>query len=258
MTAATLMESGHDIATLLRNFRLPTAAAEMEKRLIEAGLDDALDIVREVLEAERDDRWQRRVHRLLYASGLPRDKTFDTWERNALPLPLSRTLEELATGAFVDRATNILAFGLPGRGKTHALCAVGHELIRRGRSVRFVPTFRLVQELLVAKRELELPRALKKLDKFDLLILDDIGYVKHDADEIEVLFTLLAERYERRSVAITSNLTFGDWDQIFHNPMTAAAAIDRLVHHSVILEFVELESYRAGNRTGLAAAEEDL
>jgi len=126
---------------------------------------------------------------------------------------------------------------LPGRGKTHAAAALGHALVQRGRPVLFTPTFRLVQELLAAKRDLSLPRALQRLDAFDLLILDDIGYVQQSADEVEVLFTLMAERYERRSLLITSNLVFAEWDRIFKNPMTTAAAIDRLVHHSAILEF---------------------
>jgi DNA replication protein DnaC len=146
-------------------------------------------------------------------------------------------LHELSGGDFLDRAENILCFGLPGRGKTHAAAALGHALVRRGHSVLFTPTFRLVQELLAAKRDLSLPRALQKLDAYDLLILDDIGYVQQNADEVEVLFTLMAERYERRSLLVTSNLVFGEWDRIFKNPMTTAAAIDRLVHHSVILEF---------------------
>lgn len=107
-----------------------------------------------------------------------------------------------------------------------------------------MPAFKLVQDLLAAKRDLELPRALKKLDRFDVLILDDIGYIKQRPDEVEVLFTLMAERYERRSLIITSNLVFSEWDQIFQNPMTTAAAIDRLVHHSVILEF-DVPSYRS-------------
>ena len=110
-----------------------------------------------------------------------------------------------------------------------------------------MPTFRLVQGLLAAKRDLELPRALRKLDAFELLILDDIGYVRQDAEEIEVLFTLMAERYERRSMLITSNLVFSEWDRIFKNPMTTAAAIDRLVHHSVILGF-DVPSYRTAER----------
>ena len=154
-------------------------------------------------------------------------------------------------GDFVERAVNVLAFGLPGVGKSHAAAAIGHALVSSGRSVLYAPTYQLVQELLAAKRDLVLPRTLARLDAFDLLILDDIGYVQQAPDEIEVLFTLLAERYERRSVLITSNLVFSEWDQIFKNPMTTAAAIDRLVHHSVILEFAvpSFRSDRAGKPT---------
>jgi DNA replication protein DnaC len=191
----------------------------------------------EVLEAEFDERGQRRCERLLKASHLPPDKTFETLDEARLPRTVVARIHELTDGGFLERAENILCFGLPGRGKTHAAAALGHALVRRGHSVLFVPTFRLVQELLAAKRDLSLPRALQKLDAYDLLILDDIGYVQQNADEVEVLFTLMAERYERRSLVITSNLVFGEWDRIFKNPMTTAAAIDRLVHHSVILEF---------------------
>lgn len=142
----------------------------------------------------------------------------------------------LCEGGFVDRGDNVLAFGLPGRGKTHLVCALGHELVQRGRRVLFTPTFALVQRLLAAKRDLRLEKELAVLDRFDAVILDDIGYVQQSREEMEVLFTFLAERYERRSVIITSNLVFSEWDRIFKDPMTTAAAIDRLVHHSVILE----------------------
>ena len=118
------------------------------------------------------------------------------------------------------------------------MAALGRELILRHRySVLFTPTFRLVQQLLAAKKELRLEAMLKKLDKFAVVILDDIGYVQQDREEMEVLFTFLAERYERRSVMISSNLVFSKWDQIFKDAMTTMAAIDRLVHHAVILEF---------------------
>ena len=153
-------------------------------------------------------------------------------------------MRELVRGEFVDRAIDVLAFGLPGVGKSHVAAAIGHALVSSGHSVLFAPAYQLVQELLAAKRDLALPRALAKLDAFDLLILDDIGYVQQAPDEIEVLFTLLAERYERRSVLITSNLVFSEGGQIFKNPMTTAAAIDRLVHHSVILAFA-VPSYRS-------------
>ena len=128
----------------------------------------------------------------------------------------------------------MLAFGLPGTGKTHAL---GHRLVEAGHSVLFAPAYRLVQELLAAKRDLDLPRQLRKLDNFDFLLLDDLGYLHQGAQESEVIFPLIAERYERRSLGITSNLVFSEWERIFANPMATAAAIDRLVHHSVILEF---------------------
>jgi DNA replication protein DnaC len=139
----------------------------------------------------------------------------------------------------------VLAFGLPGRGKTHFLAAVGHELIlRHQKRILFVPTFKLVQRLLEAKKRFELETLLKKLDGFEAIILDDLGYVQQSREEMEVLFTFFAERYERRSVLISSNLVFSQWDKIFQDPMTTMAAIDRLIHHSIILEF-DGESHRA-------------
>ena len=133
--------------------------------------------------------------------------------------------------------------GLPGVGKSHALSAVGHALVEAGHSVLCAPAYALVQELLGAKRDLDLPRALRKLDLFEVILLDDLGYVQQSPDEAEVLFTLLAERYERRSVMVTSNLVFSQWDRIFRDQMATAAAIDRLVHHAVVLEF-DVTSYR--------------
>jgi DNA replication protein DnaC len=193
------------------------------------------------------------VERLRQASHLPPGKTFDTLERDRLPRPLLSKIEQLAQGEWVEKAENVLAFGLPGVGKSHVACAIGHALVERGHAVLFTPTFRLVQELLAAKRDLQLPRLLKRLDLFDALVLDDIGYVQQAPEEVEVLFTLMAERYERRSMLITSNLVFSEWDRIFKNPMTTAAAIDRLVHHSVILEF-NVPSYRTASARGKAEA----
>ena len=153
-------------------------------------------------------------------------------------------LSKLCSGEFVEQAENVLAFGLPGRGKTHLVCAIGHELTQQGHAVYFTPTYRLVQRLLAAKRDLTLEKELRRLDRYDVVILDDIGYVQQNRDEMEVLFTFLGERYERRSVMITSNLVFSQWDRIFKDPMTTAAAIDRVVHHSVILELT-CSSYRS-------------
>jgi DNA replication protein DnaC len=239
-------ETAACIRELLAAFKLPTLADEMVSRFVEAGQASVLPLLLEVLELEAGDRRERRVDRLRRASRLPPGKTFATLDEARLPRPLAQQLHVLARGEFLEHATNVLAFGLPGVGKSHAACAVGHALVEAGHSVYFAPTYQLVQELLQAKRDLDLPRALRKLDLFDLLILDDIGYVQQSPDEIEVLFTLLAERYERRSVLITSNLVFSQWDQIFKNPMTTAAAIDRLVHHSVILEFA-VPSYRSAS-----------
>jgi DNA replication protein DnaC len=202
-----------------------------------------LPLLLDVLELEESDRRERRTDRLRRASRLPPAKTLSTLESTHLPRTLMQQIRELSKGAFLEKAINVLAFGRPGVGKSHASCAIGHELVTEGHSVLFAPAYQLVQELLAAKRALELPRALRKLDAFELLILDDIGYVQQSADEIEVLFTLMAERYERRSMLITSNLVFSEWGRIFKDPMTTAAAIDRLVHHSVILEF-DVPSFR--------------
>jgi DNA replication protein DnaC len=153
----------------------------------------------------------------------------------------ARTLLE---GSFLDRCENVLAFGPPGSGKTHLLCALCQELVRTGRRVLFRKCGLLVQELLVAKRDLKLSALLKRLAGYQALFVDDLGYVQQSREEMEVLFTLLAERYERGSVLLTSNLAFSGWEAIFKDPMTTAAAIDRLVHHSVIIE-LNLPSYRA-------------
>ena len=195
-------------------------------------------------ELELGQREQRRKQRLLAASKLPREKTMAAFDRGRLKKTAERQVAALVDGAFLDRAENVLAFGNPGSGKTHLLSAIGHELIDRGRTVAFTTCVLLVQRLLLSKNQLWLEKELKRLDRFEALIIDDIGYVQQSREEMEVLFTLLAHRYERRSVLLTSNLVFSDWERIFKDPMTTAAAIDRLVHHSVVLE-LNLTSYRA-------------
>lgn len=241
--APTLRTVGDQITTLLTRFLLTTAARELVTRFVEAEQQPALPLLLDVLELEAQERDERRLARLRRASKLPPGKTFDTLDEGRLPPALVRRLHELAEGDFLADATNVLAFGLPGVGKSHALCAVGHALVDRGHPVLFMPTYSLVQELLAAKQRLELPRALRKLDHFAVLILDDVGYVQQSPEEAEILFTLLAERYERRSVFITSNLIFAHWDRIFRDQMATAAAIDRLVHHSALLEF-DVPSFR--------------
>ena len=160
-----------------------------------------------------------------------------------LPAKVSRQVRTLLEGSFVDRRENLLLFGKTGTGKTHLLSAIAQELVRSGRKVVSWPCALLVQELLVAKRDLKLSRVLKRMSQCEVLLIDDIGYVQQSREEMEVLFTLLAERYERGTVMLTSNLPFSKWETIFKDPMTTAAAIDRLVHHSVILE-LNIASYR--------------
>jgi len=146
-------------------------------------------------------------------------------------------------GDFVSRNENVLVFGKPGTGKTHFASALGYELISQGKRVLFTLCTTLVQELLKAKKELTLPKKLKQISRFDAIIIDEIGYLQQSRDEMEVLFTLLADRYEKGSVIITSNLPFSKWGEIFKDDMLAAAAIDRLVHHSVVIKF-DVENYR--------------
>ncbi|NUQ72055.1 MAG: ATP-binding protein [Polyangiaceae bacterium] len=196
---------GERIGALMGEWKLPTVASELVRRLLAAGQEEALVVLTEVLELERK---QRRTERLRRASKLPPSKSFETLEKARVPRPVLLKLHELTTGAFLDRADNVLLFGLPGVGKSHLACALGHALVDAGRSVLFTPTYQLVQQLLVARRDLCLPRALRALDTFDAIILDDLGYVQQTAEEAEVLFTLMAERYERRSLIITSNLVF--------------------------------------------------
>jgi DNA replication protein DnaC len=238
MTAVTTTESPASLALMLRALKLPTVARHAEEiaRLAEREGWTFERYVHHLVELEIHERRRRRLERYLKDSDLPPDKTLATLDRARLPTKIAKQLATLCDGGFVERGDNLLAFGLPGRGKTHLVCAIGYELIQRGYRVLFTPTYALVQRLLAAKRDLRLEKELAILDGYDAVVCDDLGYVQQNRDEMEVLFTFLAERYERRSVIITSNLVFSEWDRIFKDPMTTAAAIDRIVHHCVILE----------------------
>jgi len=232
--------SADSLGLLLKAFRLPTMAEIYEQVAQQAEQQSwgYRKFLQHLCEAEAQDRAERKLERLLKQSELPGGKTLGSLEEAKIPAKVRRVLPTLLEGGFVSRAENVIALGLPGRGKTHFLAALGRELILRHKyAVLFTPTFKLVQQLLVAKRDLRLEALLHKLDHFDAVILDDLGYVKQDREEMEVLFTFLAERYERRSVMLSSNLVFSKWDQIFKDPMTTMAAVDRLVHHAIILEF---------------------
>ena len=229
----------------LKDLKLPTMREHFEAQADRAIAEGSSypQYLAELTARECEARTQGRIRRLMHGSRLPAGKTWDAFEWARVPLAVTRQCQGLRDGSFLARRENVLVFGKPGSGKTHMLCALGEQLVRCGRTVLFATCSLLVQDLLAAKRDLRLERLLKKLSGFEALIIDDLGYVQQSREEMEVLFTLLAERYERGSVLLTSNLPFSQWAQIFKDPMTTAAAIDRLVHHSVIVE-LNVPSYR--------------
>src|ERR1039457_2100531 len=229
----------------LKELHLPTMRACFEEAAQQAEKETLSyeQYLLELAERECEARRRNRIVKLLRESELPREKTLANFDLKRLPAKAGRQLKVLLDGSFLERKENLLVFGNPGAGKSHLLCAIAHELIAPGRRMKYTSCAMLVQELLVAERDLKLSKEIKKLAKHDGLIIDEMGYVQQSREEMEVLFTLLAERYERGSVLLTSNLPFSKWEGIFKDPMTTAAAIDRLVHHCVILE-LNIPSYR--------------
>ena len=230
---------------LLADLRLSTIQQNYKEHAQQAAQESMSyqEYLHGLIEREVECRTNNRINRLLRQSHLPLEKNISAFDMTRLPRKLIQQVKVLLDGSFLSRTENILAFGNPGSGKTHLLCAIGQCLIQKGYKVYFSTCSLLVQELLRSKRDLVLEKALKKLSRYDVLIIDDIGYVQQTRAEMEVLFSLLAYRYERGSVMISSNLAFSQWESIFKDPMTTAAAIDRLIHHSVILE-LNLKSYR--------------
>jgi DNA replication protein DnaC len=235
----------------LRELRLPAFRDHFQSQAERAARENLSypQYLETLTTRECDARTQGRIRRLATASHLPGGKTWDQFQWSRLPKPAQQQFQALRDGTFLARRENVLVFGKPGSGKTHALCAVAEQLVMQGHPVLFATCSLLVQELLAAKRDLRLERLLKKLAGFTALVIDDLGYVQQSREEMEVLFTLLAERYERGSVLLTSNLPFSQWTAIFKDPMTTAAAIDRLVHHSVIVE-LNVPSYRLETAKG--------
>lgn len=239
-------ESKATLVACLQELHLPAMRCEYEAAAQQAQQESwsYAEYLRELAEREVQQRRQNRIGRLLKSSRLPLEKSWPSLDLKRLPTKVTQQLRGLLAGDFLDRRENVLVFGTVGAGKTHSVCAVAQELVRSGRRILFTTTSLLVQDLLKAKRDLTLKALLKQLNRWEGLLIDDLGYVQQSREEMEVLFTLLAERYERGSVLVTSNLAFSQWEQIFKDPMTTAAAIDRLVHHCVILE-LNVPSYRA-------------
>ncbi len=257
MIATATLEERLD--THLKELRLPgirSCYGELSRQAVQETLSYEQYLL-ELLEREAETRTEHRIERWLRESKLPLEKSLDAFDLTRLPPKAKQQLAMLLEGSFLDRRENVLAFGNPGSGKTHLLCALCQELVRQERRVLYTTCSLLVQELLIAKRDLKLSQVLKRLGRYEALLIDDLGYVQQSREEMEVLFTLLADRYERGSVLLTSNLPFSQWELIFKDPMTTAAAIDRLVHHSVILE-LNLPSYRmeaAQGQSGKAQGE---
>src|SRR5271155_2038299 len=244
--ATTHVDVQETLTGCLKELHLPAFRSGYEE-LARQAQQESLSFEQYLLalaQRECQERRHKRAQRLLHDSRLPLEKSWPALDLKRLPTKVVQQARTLLEGSFVDRRENVLVFGQPGSGKTHLLCALGQELVRAGRRVQFAKSGLLVQELLAAKRDLKLSRVLKRLAGYEVLILDDLGYVQQSREEMEVLFVLLAERYERGSVLLTSNLPFSGWESIFKDPMTTAAAIDRLVHHSVIVE-LNIPSYRA-------------
>lgn len=227
------------LKTFLKNYE--TFAEKAQKQKLSYS-----EYLYQLVQVESDEKQNRKVGRLLKNSKLPSGKSLENFDITGQPALSASRLRELASGDCLDHCESILVFGVPGTGKSHLSMALGREWCLRGRKVLYTTAAALVQDLLSAKRDLKLNDLIEKLDGFEALIIDDISYVPQTRDETDVLFVLLAKRYETRSVVITSNLVFSEWGNIFKDKMTTKAAIDRLVHHGTILELVEIdgESYR--------------
>jgi len=236
---------------LLTELRLPTVASlwqSFTERADREGWPSAR-LLAALAELELAERARRRIQRHLLEAHLPPGKTFDSFEFAAVPMVSRAHVTALASGdGWLDKGSNILLFGPSGSGKSHLGAAIGHALVENGYRVLFTRTTELVQRLQTARQALSLESAIEKLDKYHLIVLDDLCYVRRDQAETSVLFELIASRYERRSLLVTANQPFGEWSSVFPDAAMTLAAIDRLVHHAVILE-MNVESYRRRSAT---------
>ncbi len=235
----------HALPTMLTALRLPSIQRHWPALAQRADAEGwpAARFLAALAEIELSERDARRIQRHLQQSELPGGKTLATLDCKALPgVPRAR-IEALAAGDWVETGANLIAIGNSGAGKTHLLCAIGHALVEAGKRVLYTRTTDLVQRLQAARRDLALEAALARLDRFDLILLDDITYAQKDQAESSVLFELIARRYETQSLAIAANQPFSAWSRVFPDQAVTVAAIDRLVHHATLLE-MNGDSYR--------------
>ena len=245
MTTALTLDTAR-LPLLLTQLRLPTVGRLWQAITETADRESwpAAKTLAALLEHEIAERAQRRTARHLLDARLPTGKTIDRFDYAAVTSISKARVIALAEGdSWLTQGTNILLFGPPGVGKSHLAAALGHAMVDAGYRVLFTRTTDLVQQLQAARQDLKLASAIEKLDKFHLLVLDDLSYVQKSQAETSVLFELISARYERRSLLITANQPFGAWDAIFPDPAMTVAAIDRLVHHAIILE-MNTDSYR--------------
>jgi len=231
---------------LLSQLRLPTIKSQWEEASLEAGSKgwSHPQYLLTLCELEVSERDRRRLSKRMSEAQLPKGKGLETYDFSVVKGVTKEQVLGIASGEiWIKEGTNVMIFGSSGTGKTHLAAAIGEKIVQNGGKAFFSRTTELVQKLQAAKQSLTLPSALDKLDKYDCLILDDFGYVQRDDFETSVLFELICERYERRSMLITCNQPFSDWEHIFVNKQMAVAAIDRLVHNAIILE-IDAESYR--------------
>jgi DNA replication protein DnaC len=253
MSGATITAGRLDL--MLTELRLPTMKRLATSLCTQSDREGwpAHRLLEALLEHELAERETRRIDRHRADACLSPDKRLSSFDFAAVPSVSKAQVMALAEGhEWLDRGANVLLFGPPGVGKSHLVCALGHALVDAGRRVLFARCSEIVQRLQAARQELRLPQELAKLDRFDLLILDDLSYVRRDQAETSVLFELIAERYERKSLAVTANTPFSQWGEVFVEPAMTLAAVDRLVHHATILE-MNVESYRRRTAQGQAA-----
>lgn len=234
-----------ELDAMLLSFRLPSFGKHYLSNARQAEKErlDHVGYLYQLSKLEMEERHHRRTERLLKQARLPKGKRLADFDISRFANLSQNRIEELSSGALIDAAENLLIFGNPGTGKSHLSAALGREWCLQGRHVLYCSAAGIVQELLLAKRDLKLNPLLAKLAKFEVIIIDDISYIPHEKEETDVLFLLIAERYEQKSLVVTSNLNFSEWGQIFKDHITTAAAIDRLVHHASILE-LNGSSYR--------------